>query len=160
MHRPLSRVVRITAGGLTLERLTFGTLAALAVSLGLGDIAQVTPAATLLVNGVHALLPAAIGLALIGAIRRRRHRHGPPSFPRPVFASIGVWLVVLLASAALAPSHRAEALGTLERPVMGVLLAWVVCDVCRSAARWRRLLHAMTLGGLAIGVIALAEATG
>ena len=61
----------MTRGGahrLTLDRLAFATLLLLALSVGLGDIAQVTTFDAVLLNTVRALLPVAIGLAILTAL--------------------------------------------------------------------------------------------
>jgi O-antigen ligase len=128
----------------------------LAVCVGLGDIADVTPPGALVLNAVHALLFLAIGLALAAAIRARRW----PRYPAPLALPLAIWLAVLLISAALAPSHGAEALATLARPASGALLAWAVTDLCRRRPAWIRLLVALAIGGLCVAAVALAEASG
>jgi O-antigen ligase len=137
---------------------SFSTLAlcALALTFGLGDIARTNPLTSLGVDLVHALLPLAIGLALLAAFQARR----APKLPTRVAVPIVVWLAILVTSAALAESHQADALATLIRPVNGVLLAWAVADACPFRATWLRLLRALSLGGLIVAAVALAEATG
>ena len=91
-----------------LERLAFAMLVLLALSVGLGDIAQVTAIDVVLLNGVRALLPLAIGLAILAALVDHRW----PVFPRSVGMPLAAWLLVLLLSATLAATNRGEALMT------------------------------------------------
>ena len=140
---------------LTLDRLAFAMLVLLAVSLGLGDIAQVTTLASLLLNGVRSLLPLAVGLTVLAALV---DHHRWPVLPRRVTLPLAAWLVVLLLSAALAPTNRAEALATLERPTASALLAWSTYALCATRCRWLLLARAVALGGLAIALIGVAEA--
>jgi hypothetical protein len=139
-----------------LDRLAFTCLCLLAVSLGVGDIAQVTPFDTAVLNGVHGLLLLVIGLTLVAHIARGQR----PAFPSSLALPMAAWLCVLLASAALAAGHRADALASLERPAGGALLAWAVVALCRTETRWVRLSSAIALGGLAIALVGLAEASG
>jgi O-antigen ligase len=139
-----------------LERLGQLSLIALALCVGLGDIADHTPGTTLVLSAVHALPLVAVAVALLAAIQSRRW----PRFPAPLAVPLAVWLAVLVLSAAFAPSHHAEALATLARPVSGALLAWAVADLCRRRQAWLRLLFALTLGGLGVAAMALAEASG
>lgn len=141
---------------LTLDRLAFAVLVLLALSLGLGDIAQVTTTDVVLLSGVRALLPLAIGLAVLAAFVDHRW----PVFPCQVSLPLAAWLLVLLLSAALAPTKRAEALTALERPAAGVLLAWSTYALCTTRGRWLVLARAVALGGLAIALVGLAEASG
>ena len=141
---------------LTLDRLAFGILVLLALSLGLGDIAQLTTLDTVLLNGVHALLPLVIGLAILAAAIDHRW----PRLPRQVTLPLAAWLLVLLLAAALASTNRAEALTVLERPTAGALLAWSIYALCTTRGRWLLLARAVALGGLAIALIGLAEASG
>jgi O-antigen ligase len=137
---------------------SFTTLAlcALALSLGLGDIARTNPLTSLTLDLVHALLPLAICLALLATLQARR----APKLPTRVAVPIVLWLAILVTSAAFAESHQADALAALIRPVSGVLLAWAVADACRFRETWLRLLRALSLGGLIVAAVALAEATG
>jgi O-antigen ligase len=141
---------------LGLERLASAALLTLALGFGLGDIAQVTPFAAVVLNGVRGLLLVAIALALASALRRGRW----PCFPRELAVPAAAWITVLLASALHADAHRADAIASLERPASGALLAWAVCDLCRVHGRWPRLVRALAMGGLAIAIVALAEASG
>ncbi len=141
---------------LTLERVAFGTLVLLALGLGLGDIAQVTTLDVLLLNGVHTLLPLAIGLTLLSALVSDRW----PALPRQASLAVVAWLGVLLLSAAFAPTNRSDALATLERPAAGVGLAWATYSLCTTRRRWLLLARAVALGGLAIALVGLAEASG
>src|SRR5262249_35679172 len=127
-----------------------------ALVLGLGDIAETSPLTTLLLSGVHALLPVCIALTLLGALARRCW----PTLPVSVSVAAVVWLALLLVSALSATSHRADALGPLARPISGVLLAWSVVILCRSKERWLSVARGLALGGLAIALVALAQATG
>jgi O-antigen ligase len=129
---------------------------ALALTFGLGDIARATPVAAALLDGVRGLLLLVIGLGLLGAV----HRNHPAAVPAELAPPIVAWFCVLVASAFLAQSHRADAIAAVERPASGALLAWVVASLCRSHARWLRLLQATAIGGLAIASMALAEASG
>jgi O-antigen ligase len=142
--------------GRRLEHLARLSLIALALSLGLGDIADLNPVAAVVLNTVHGLLFLTIGLALAAALRAHRW----PRYPAPLALPLAVWLTVLVISAALAPSHRAEALATLARPASGALLAWAVTDLCRRRADWLQLLFALAIGGLGVAAVALAEASG
>ena len=141
---------------MTLDRVAFGTVMVLALCVGLGDISQVTSFDAVLLASVRGLLPLAIGLTLAATLLKRRMPAFPSRLARPVVA----WLAVLVASSALAPSNRFDALATLERPASGALLAWATYDLCRTRARWRRLAQAAALGGLAIALVGLAEASG
>jgi putative inorganic carbon (HCO3(-)) transporter len=138
------------------DRLAFLALLALAACLGLGDIAPLTPINTVVLHSVHALLPLALGLALVAQVRKRQW----PAFPAGVGLAVAAWLAVMLLSAAAAPANRAEALSALQRPASGVLLAWAVCAVCSDRRRWRQLAQAIALGGLAVAVLGLAQASG
>ena len=89
-------------------------LVGLALTFGLGDIAQVSPLDVLILNGVHGLLLLAIGLALASAASQRRW----PSFPREVGLPTAVWLCVLLVSATLAQHYRGEAIAPPAQPGM------------------------------------------
>jgi hypothetical protein len=142
--------------GRTIEHLGRFSLIALALFLGLGDIADLSPVGGLVLNGVHSLLLVAIGLALAAAIHARRWPH----FPTPLALPMAAWLAVLVISATLAPSHRNEALATLGRPASGALLAWAVADLCRRRTAWIQLLVALAIGGLGVAAVALAEASG
>jgi O-antigen ligase len=142
--------------GSSLERLGWLCLMLLALCLGLGDIANRTALGGVVLDAVHALVLVAIGLTLAAAIQARRW----PRFPTPLALPLAVWLAVQVTSAALAPSHRAEALATLARPASGALLAWAVTDLCRRRQKSTQLLHALALGGLGVAAIALAEASG
>ncbi|HEY2594685.1 MAG TPA: O-antigen ligase family protein [Chloroflexota bacterium] len=138
-----------------MDRLAWLTLLCLAATAGLGDIAEFNPVATLVLNTVHALLPLAIVLALCSAVRNRRW----PRFPSALALPSAVWLTVLVASAINAAQFQAEAIAALARPASGLLLAWAVCDICGTQTRWRSLIQALALGGLAIASIAIVEAT-
>ncbi len=154
--RPTSSTARAVVHGLSLDRLGFATLVLLALSLGLGDIAQVTPVDTVLLAGVHGLLPLTIGLTFLTALRKHRW----PVFPRRLSLPLAAWLLITLLSAALAPTNRAEAFAALERPVAGALLAWATYALCTSLSRWLLLARAVALGGVAIAIVGLGEALG
>ena len=79
---------------------------ALAACVGLGDIAQVSPATTIVLNGVHAMLLLAIALALAADLRARQWPHFPSWLALPT----AVWLGVMVASAGLAPRCRSGSL--------------------------------------------------
>jgi len=138
------------------ELLASAALVGLALTVGLGDIAQVSPLDTLILNGVHGLLLLVIALTVASALQQRRW----PRLPREVSGPTAVWLGVLLASAALAQAYRSEAIAALVRPASGAALAWAVCEICRAEQRWLRLLRALSLGGLAVALVALADASG
>jgi len=138
------------------SRLAQAALLALAVCLGLGDIAQVSPFTTLLLNGVHALLPLAIGLAALAILSERRW----PFVPRTIALPLVTWLAVQAISALTSSSYRSDALATLGRPASGALLVCAVIGVGNTCRAWLRLNQALALGGLAIATIALAEASG
>src|SRR5258708_1842184 len=130
--QPGQRTTSATVRRMKLDRLASAMLVLLALSLGLGDIAQVTPLDSILLAGVHALLPLTMGLALLSALVDHRWPH----FPRRVVLPLAAWLVVLLLSAALASTNAAEALSALERPAAGALLALSTCAVCTTHSRW------------------------
>jgi O-antigen ligase len=140
----------------TLDRVAFGSLVLLALCVGLGDIAQVTSFGMVLLDGVRGLLPLVIGLSLLATLMKGRR----PAFPGRLAVPAAAWLLVLVVSAAVAPSNRLEALASLERPASGALLAWAVYELCRSRARWRLLAQAAALSGLAVALVGLAEASG
>jgi hypothetical protein len=149
--------VRLTqpSRGRRLEGLAAVTLVCLAATLGFGDVAPVNPVTTVVSTTVHGLLPLAILLVLLGALRRRRW----PRFRANLALPLGVWLGILLASAVSASQYRNEAIAALARPTGGVLLAWAVCETCTAPRRWRRVAQALASGGLLIACIAIAEAT-
>jgi len=138
------------------DRLAYAGLVVLALSLGLGDIAQVTLLDVVVLSAVRGLLPVVLGLALLAAIAQRRR----PAFAASLALPVAAWLSVLVLSAVLAPSYRSEALASLERPASGALLAWAVFELCRTEARWRRVARAVALGGVAIALVGLGEASG
>ena len=144
-----------TPSGQHLDRFAWLVLACLAATAGLADIAQDRRLATVILDAVHALLPLVIVLALGSALYNRRW----PRFPGVLALPSAVWLSVLVASTLGATPFQAQALTTLVRPVSGLLLAWAVCDVCRTRDRWRRLAQTLAVGGLAVALIAIAEAT-
>jgi O-antigen ligase len=127
----------------------------LAATLGFGDIAELSPLTTLLLTAIHALLPLVLCLALLGALLARRW----PRFPAGLALPSAVWLVVLVASATRAPAYGSDAIASLARPAAGLLLAWAVCDLCRTRVRWRRAVQALAIGGLVVACIAIAEAS-
>src|SRR5579864_2354338 len=127
-----------------LVRLAQTALIALALCVGLGDIAQVSPPTTVVLDAVHALLPCAIGLAAVCALRERR---GPP-VSRAIGLPLAAWLSLQLLSAVTAPSYQHDALATLQRPVSGALLVCAVVVACRNHSNWLRLMKALALGGL------------
>src|SRR5579872_1033101 len=138
------------------DRLALGAPILLALAVGFGDIAQVSPLDSIVVNGVHSLLPLSIVLVMITALRH----HRLPALPRGLAAPTAAWLCVLFVSATFANSHRTDAFAALERPITGVFLAWTVFDLCRERTHWQLLLRALSLGGLLVAAIALAEASG
>src|SRR5438067_4105882 len=142
--------------GLTVERLAVGALVLLALSLGLGDIAEISTVDIVLLNGVRGLLPLAIGLTVLAAVLDHRW----PALPRQLRLPFAAWLLVLLVSAALAPTNRVQALAALERPAAGALLAWSIYVLCRTRERWLLVARAAALGGLAVASVGLAEAGG
>ena len=137
-----------------LDHLTVFALMCLAASLGLGDIARVSPATSLILDAVHALLPVVILLAFFSALRTRAWSRSP----RTIAIPIAVWFSLLVASALTASTYRTEAIASLQRPVGGALLAWTVCVTCNTEHRWRRVLQALAFGGLGLALIAVAEA--
>jgi O-antigen ligase len=139
-----------------LDSMACAALSTLALLVGFGDIAEVNPPARLLLESVRSLLLVVIGLALVAALRARRW----PRVPSDVALPTAAWLAVAVLSASLAESHRSDALSSLERPVGGALLAWAVCDVCRTRRNWLRVLRAASVGGLVVAAIALGEASG
>lgn len=147
---------RYARAHLAVSRVAWWALVGIGLVLGLGDIAEISPVNTALLTGVHTLAPLAIGLTLVSAVRSG----AVANVPRGLMLSIAAWLAVVTLSAALAPSHRSEALATLARPVTGVLLAWTVCQVCASRTQWLRLAQALAAGGVLIAAGALAEAAG
>jgi O-Antigen ligase len=152
----VARRAALALGASRVEVLAEVALCALAASIGFGDIAQTNSFTTAVLNTVHALVPLAIALALTNAVLTREW----PRYPMAVAVPAAVWLAVLVASAALAPSDDADALATLGRPFSGVLLAAAAAYVCRGRSSWLRVLQALALGGLTIGLIGLAEASG
>src|SRR5439155_1966532 len=135
------------------DRLAYAGLVVLPLSLGLGDIAQVTLLDVVVLSAVRGLLPVVLGLALLAAIAQRRR----PAFAASLALPVAAWLSVLVLSAVLAPSYRSEALASLERPASGALLAWAVFELCRTEARWRRVARAVALGGVAIALVGWAK---
>ena len=133
------------------DRVAFACLAALAVSFGFGDVRPQSPFAA-----VHVLVPIAIGVSLVAALQTRARR----GFPSQLALPVAVWLLVLAASAILAPRFQREALDTLARPAGGILLAWSVYAVCTRRARVANLARALALGGLVVALFGLAEASG
>src|SRR5438552_237178 len=136
---------------MTLSRAAFFALLLLALSFGFGDITQGAAR-----DIVRALVPVAISLALLAAIKAGRW----PSFPRRVAWPMAGLLSVLLLSAVFAPTNNLEAIAALERPASGALLAWAISDMCYTPDRWRRLGSTFALGGFGVALIGLAEASG
>src|SRR5438094_5301175 len=136
---------------MTSDRAAFATLLLVALSFGFGDITQGAA-----LHVVRALVPVGITLTLWATIRAGQW----PSFPRRLARPMAGLLTVLLLSAALAPTHNAEAIAALERPASGALLAWAVYSICYTPDRWRRLGSAFALGGFGVALIGLAEASG
>src|SRR5712691_4182061 len=136
---------------MTFDRTAFAALLLLSLSFGFGDITQGAA-----LDVVRALVPVAISLTLLAAIKAGRW----PSFPRQLAWPMAALLTVLLLSAAFAPTHNAEAIAALERPASGALLAWAVYAICRTPERWRRLASAFAVGGFGVALIGLAEANG
>jgi O-antigen ligase len=130
-------------------------LVGLAATLGLGDIAQVNPVSAVVVNAIRALVPLMLGLVLFAALRRRRW----PRIPRPFALTSAAWLAVLAVSAVSAPTHQGDAIASLARPASGLLLAWAVYEICVTQRQWLRVVHALALGGFAIAVVAILEAS-
>jgi O-antigen ligase len=139
---------------LRLDRLSTWALICLAATLGLGDIAQVSPPTTLALAAVRALLPIVILLAFGSALRTRAWSRLPSSIALPM----AVWFALLVVSALSASTYQREAIAALERPAGGALLVWAVCMTCTTRRRWRQVLLALALGGLGIALIAVAEA--
>jgi O-antigen ligase len=146
----------VTGVSRTLDRLAFGALLLLGLTYGLGDIAQVTPLNTVVLNVVRALLPITIGLALLGGLAGGQL----PALPRPIALPMAAWLAVLVLSAANAPTNRLDALAALHRPASGMLLAWVIVALCARDRRWHTVARALALGGLVVALVGVAEATG
>jgi O-antigen ligase/polysaccharide polymerase Wzy-like membrane protein len=139
-----------------LQRTAQSALVTLAVCVGFGDIARVNPVASALLTGVYALLWLALGLGLLVTMTSRRRS----LLAREIALPLGVWLLVQVASAAIAPSHRADALATLGRAASGALLLVAVVATSQPRSAWLRLGKALALGSLLVASIALAEATG
>jgi len=139
-----------------LRRIAWWALVIVAVAYALGDIAEISPANTALLTGVHALAPVAIVLTLVSGVWSR----DVVAIPTGVVVSGVTWLAVLTLSAALAPTYQADALGALSRTVTGLLLAWTVCQLCASRTRWLKLAQALASGGLLIAILGLAETAG
>jgi hypothetical protein len=137
-----------------LERLALAALGVLAVAFGLGDIAPLTPAATVVLRSLQLLPLLVLSLVLLACVARPKLVWLPWRVALPVL----VWLGVLLCSALLAPTHRTDALAAVGRSLTGALLAWSVLLLARPPGRRLALLRALGLGGLAVGLVGLAEA--
>jgi hypothetical protein len=133
----------------SLNNAALGAMLFVCLSIGFGDVAEQH-----ILTGLRALLWLAIALGVVVAVRARSV---PPS---GMVAPLGAWLAVQAVSALLAPSFQAQAVGTLVRPVSGVLLAWSVYAVTPSREGWRLVGRALGLGGLLVALIGLAEVVG
>lgn len=69
-----------------------------------------------------------------------------------------LWLLVLISSAAFAPSHQTDAFGAVQRACALVLLAGCVATLVRTPARWFQLARAIAVGGLMVALVGLAQA--
>jgi O-antigen ligase len=146
------------------DRCAWLSLVCLAAAVGLGDIAPINVYMAALLDGIHALLPLVILLAVAGTILRAVFAKQPrprrwPHFRKALVLPSGTWLAVLGVSALSAAEFQSQALTALVQPASGLLLAWAVANICRSYHRWRRLVLALALGGLGVAFVALAEAT-
>jgi hypothetical protein len=81
-----------------------------------------------------------------------------PAVPRTVARPALAWLAALLVSALLAPAHRVQALKFFGRMAAGVLVAWIAYDLSRARDYWKTLFRALSVGGLLVAVLGLAEA--
>jgi hypothetical protein len=109
---------------------------------------------------------AAWGLGVGAALARSALRRGAGDAVRgvvgdisrdPVARAVGVWFLVVLASALAAFSHRAEAFKFTLRSMCGGLLFFAARDLVRSGDDARRVTFAVAGGALLSGASALLE---
>ena len=141
-----------------LDQIAFALLVTLAASLAFEWIEPLLSAGGVLAfTNVELLLLTALAAWLLSRVAGGRWPAVPATMARPA----GLWLLVLLASALLAPAHRVDALKFTARTASGLLAGWAAYDlVVRSPhATPRRtwLLQAMALGGALVAALGLAE---
>jgi putative inorganic carbon (HCO3(-)) transporter len=147
---------------MTLDRLALGSLVLLGATIGLGDLGQASLVSVALRSIVRGLLPLALALTLVAfVVAWLRRQPWPAAFPpRQVSLALLLWLLVLLVSAVMAPSHQAATLAALSRPLSGVLLLWSVTLLATTPARWMAIARGLAVGGMLVAMVGLAEASG
>lgn len=85
-------------------------------------------------------------------------RHWPRS-PRQLVVPLGLWLAMLLVSAAFAPSHQQEAFVFVRDIVLGAAFGWAVYDLARtSPSRSIALARTLAVSGMGVAALGLFEA--
>lgn len=129
-----------------LNHLGVGATASLFLLVGFGDVTDER-----LLTLLRALTAATVALGLLIALRER------PPLPPSVIAAAVLWLALLSVSAVLAPVHREAAMGALQRPSAGVLLAAAVFAIASHRHNWRLLCRALALAGSVVALVGLAD---
>ncbi|MBA3533640.1 MAG: O-antigen ligase family protein [Ardenticatenales bacterium] len=107
----------------------------------------------LVLSLVEALLMLALGAWLLARSAARQW----PTPPRALALPLVVWLLLLLASALVAPEYRSHAIKFVARVLNGVLVGWMAYDMSQHPTRWQRLVQALALSGALVGLLGLAE---
>jgi hypothetical protein len=139
------------------ERVTLGLLALTAASVG---FERLDPSLGLTADLRLTNLRLVAALALIAWLSTCALNRRWPDVPRPVGWLVAVWLGLLVVSAALAPIYQTQALAFTRDMVFCAAVGWAVYDVACNPTRQTLIARALALCGMAIGVIAVAEATG
>jgi len=142
--------------GRGLERLAFAAMTVLAATLPLEYVRPLVILRGLVLTNVETLLLLTLVLWAAARVAARRRPQVPGSVALPALA----WLAVLIVSALLAPAHRQDAARFVARMIAAVLAAWAAYDLAQATGRRVTLLRALALGGLVVGLLGLAEATG
>jgi glycosyltransferase involved in cell wall biosynthesis/O-antigen ligase len=151
------RTARLWRTGL-LEHAAFGALLLVALSFAferLDASTGLTP--DLRLTNLRLVLALALGLWML-ACGQGRHF---PRVPLRVAAPAAVWLMVVVISALVAPTHQTEALAFTRDLCIGAAAGWAAYDLARRAP-WRRdwLVRAMAVAGAGVGALGVAEAVG
>lgn len=145
----------------TLERLAFVARAATGIGFAFDTETPLARVGPLSITTVTALLMAAIGLWFLARLPQVIQSRSKPAFsrrPSRTAVAAALWVIFLLASTLLAPSHRIEAARLFLRLLGGLLAAWAVYDLARTPSGWELIAKMLALGGFAVALLGLGEA--